>query len=292
MKPASFDYVAPDDLAGVLAALASTDDAKVLAGGQSLVPMLNFRLARPALLVDVGRVPGLAYLRRVDGALRIGATTTHRAIEESPLVREHWPLLSQAARHIGHPQIRNVGTVGGSLAHADPAAELPAAMIALDATMTVSSAAGTRRVAARDFFTGYLQTVLAADELLTEIVVPATVGRSGSCFAEVARRHGDFALAGAAVRVTLSGAGRCESAAVVLLGAAAVPVRAHDAEDRLTGSSLTGPDVGAAAEAAAAGVTPTGDMHGSGEYRRHLLRALVEHCVAGAAEHARGEGLT
>lgn len=288
MKPPAFDYAAPTDLGSALRLLANPDvEAKVLAGGQSLVPMLNLRLARPELVVDIARIPELAHLQQVDGALHIGALTTHSRLEASPLVRRDWPLLSEAARHIGHVQIRNAGTVGGSLAHADPAAELPAAMLALDARMVIESAAGRRSIDGRDFFRGQLETALGPDDILTEIVVPAPPARSGFAFAEFARRSGDFAIAGAAVRVTLTRRGRCESAAVALLGAGPAPLRAERAERALIGLRLTGPDVLRAAEAAVAGIRPTGDLHGSGRYRADLLTAIVAQCVDVAVARAR-----
>ncbi|RTL65241.1 MAG: xanthine dehydrogenase family protein subunit M [Pseudonocardiaceae bacterium] len=275
MKPAPFDYIAPTDISGVLDAVA-VEDAKILAGGQSLVPMLNFRLARPALLVDITRVHDLRHLRRVDGRLHIGAATTHTDVEHSPLVREHWPLLSDAVRHIGHSQIRNAGTIGGSLAHADPAAELPAVMLALDAQMTIATGSGNRTVPARDFFHGYLQTALAPDELLTEIVLPHLPTGSGADFSEIARRSGDFALAGVAVQLQTSTDGICTSAAVALIGAGPVPLRSHAAEQRLIGSELTSGDIAECVQSACLGLNPPADLHGSADYRRRILAAQMQ----------------
>ncbi|MGE0298533.1 FAD binding domain-containing protein [Pseudonocardia sp.] len=284
MKPPPFDYAAPTDLAAALDLLATPDiEAKVLAGGQSLVPMLNLRLARPDLLVDISRLRGLDHLDASDGWLRIGALVTHARLAASPLVRRHWPLVARAAGLVGHHQIRNAGTVGGSLAHADPAAELPAAVLALDAELLIASPGGTRTVAARDFFRGYLETAVGVDEILVEIAVPPPAERYGSALREHARRAGDFAVAGAAVHLVLDGGLRCARASVVLIGAGATPLRAGAAEQLLVGGPV---DPNGAAEAAVHGLTPTADLHGSAEYRVHLLRALVEGAVEEAARRA------
>ena len=228
MKPAPFHYVAPQSIAAALAALG--EDAKALAGGQSLVPLLNFRLARPATIVDLNGIVGeLADLRRSGGALRIGALTRQTTLERSRVVARGWPLLAQAVRHVAHPAIRNRGTVGGSVAHADPAAELPVALTALDACFHVRSAQrGTRTIAAADFFQAPLMTALAPDELLVEIEVPPLPAGAGTGFAEHARTHGDFAQAGAAV-VLAPG-----HAAVAILGTGSHPLRATDAERALS----------------------------------------------------------
>jgi CO/xanthine dehydrogenase FAD-binding subunit len=229
VKPAPFRYEAPrtvDDALGLLG-----DEAKVLAGGQSLVPMMNFRLARPATLVDINRVDELAYLRRRAGVLHIGALTRHATVERSELVGRAWPLLRQAVRHVGHPQIRSRGTVGGSCAHADPAAELPVALTALDARFQLRAPAGRRVLGAAEFFVSHLTTALSDDELLVEIEVPPLPGGARTGFAEYARTHGDWATAGAAV---VRAAGH---AAIALLGAAPTPVRAREAEQALVAGS-------------------------------------------------------
>lgn len=225
MKPAPFDYEAPRTVEAALALL--DDDAKVLAGGQSLVPVMNFRLARPAKLVDVNRIDDLAYLRRDGGRLHIGATTRHATIERSGLVARGWPLLQQAVRHVGHPQIRSRGTIGGSCAHADPTAEMPVALTALDAVFHLRSQAGTRTVPATEFFITHLTTALRADELLVEIEVPALPEGARTAFVEHARTHGDWAIAGAAVVVAP------RQASIALLGAGPTPVRAQKAEAAL-----------------------------------------------------------
>ncbi|MGH2949241.1 MAG: FAD binding domain-containing protein, partial [Solirubrobacteraceae bacterium] len=205
MKPPPFEYDDPHDAGEAIALLAEHgDESKVLAGGQSLVPLLNFRLARPERLIDVNRIGELAYVRRRDGVLRIGALTRQATLERSRVVAENWPLLTEAMRLVAHPQIRNRGTVGGSVAHADPAAELPVAFTALDATFHARSARGARAIRAADFFRTHLTTALEPDELLVEIEVAPLPPRTGSAFTEFARRHGDFGLGGAAVLVTLA----------------------------------------------------------------------------------------
>ena len=230
MKPAPFEYAAPSSVDEALALL--DDEAKVLAGGQSLVPLLNFRLARPERIVDINRIEELAYIRAdEDGTLRIGALARQAELERSRLVAERWPLLAQAVRLVGHPQIRSRGTVCGSVAHADPTAELPVALTALDARFHVRSAGGARTLRATELFAGPLTTSLAADELLAEIEVPALPAGARCAFREYARTHGDFAVAGAAV-VLAPG-----HAAVALLGAGWTPLRAPEAERALAGGA-------------------------------------------------------
>jgi carbon-monoxide dehydrogenase medium subunit len=274
LKPAPFRYARPENLADAVGLLAAGGpDVKILAGGQSLVPMLNLRLARPAVLVDLNRVPGLAGITATPaGGLTIGALVRHAALAETPLVRARAPLLAEAARHVGHPAIRYRGTLGGSLAHADPAAELPAALVALDAEFVLHGARGERTVPASHFFLGLMATALAPDEILTAIRVPPH--GPGWGFAEVARRAGDFALAGVAALVTGSSA-RCESARLVGFGAGDRPVRFTAAEESLMNGIL---DPAAAARTC----DPPDDVHASADYRRHLVAVLVEDAVGQA----------
>jgi CO/xanthine dehydrogenase FAD-binding subunit len=285
MKPPPFEYHDPRTVDETLALLGEHgEDAKVLAGGQSLVPLLNFRLARPERLVDVNNVAGLDVLRVADGELRMGALVRHSALERSPEAASSVPLLREAVRLVGHVQIRNRGTVGGSVAHADPAAELPVALTALDARFHVRSTRGERAIAARDLFVTHLTTSLEPDELLTEVVVPLPAPGTAAAFVEFARRHGDFALGGAAVLLTAGGDGRITSAALALLAAAPTPLRAAAAEESLAGRT---PDEAAAREAAAlavAEIEPTGDIHGSSAYRRSLIEALVRRAILAAAD--------
>jgi len=284
VKPPPFEYDDPSTLDEVLALLAEHgEDAKVLAGGQSLVPLLNFRLARPDRLIDVNGVSELDYLRLEHGTLRIGALVRHARLESSEEARAV-PLLQQAVRFVGHVQIRNRGTVGGSVAHADPAAELPAALTALGARFRARSARGERVLAADELFVTHLTTSLEPDEILTEIEVPSSPPGSGAAFVEYARRHGDFALGGAAVLVRLDRGGTCEDAAIALLAAAPTPVRAAEAENALRGRVI---DEAAAREAAARAVesiNPTGDIHGSADYRRGLIEALLRRAILQAKE--------
>ncbi len=286
MKPAPFEYLEPASLREALEALAANEDSKALAGGQSLVPLLNFRLARPELLVDLNGLGELAYLRREDGVLRIGAMTRQSTLERSGLVAREWPLLHRALEFVAHPQIRNRGTVGGSVAHADPAAELPIAFTTLDARFRAVSLRGERWIDAREFFVNQLTSSLEPDELLVEIAVEPLAARGGSAFVEYARRHGDFALGGCAAQLSFDGEDNVTSAALTLLGAAPTPHRAAAAEQILVGRPVDVESASAAAEAAIADVNPTGDIHGSSEYRRDLIRSLVRRAVVAAGEDA------
>jgi CO/xanthine dehydrogenase FAD-binding subunit len=281
MKPPLFEYDDPATIEETVALLAEHgEEAKVLAGGQSLVPLLNFRLARPERLVDINNVTELDDLRLDDGTLRIGALVRQSRLERSGEVAAAVPLLREAVRYVGHAQIRNRGTVGGSVAHADPAAELPAALAALDARFRLRSTRGERVVGAADFFVTHLTTALEPDELLTEIEVPVPAGGTRYAFVEFARRLGDFALGGAAVLVRPSG-----DASIALLAAAPTPVRASEAEAFLRGRAIDEASAQEAAALAVAGIEPTGDIHGSTEYRRGLIETLVYRALRAAREH-------
>jgi len=289
MKPPRFDYLAPRTLDEALGHLHHHgDQAKILAGGQSLIPMLNFRLAHPGVVVDVNRLTDLAYVRQHDGGVAVGALTRQHAVERSDLVRARVPVVAEACRFIGHAPIRHRGTFGGNLAHADPASELPAVMVALEAEMGVTSRAGTRAVPAGQFFTGPLATALQPGEMLTEIRIPAAPPRSGGAFLEMARRAGDFALVGVAALVTLDGAGRCERARIALCGVGSTPVRARAAEDALTGQAPSADVLDEAANRAAAATSPPSDVHGSAEFRRKLARHFVRQTLAVAIQRAGG----
>jgi CO/xanthine dehydrogenase FAD-binding subunit len=287
MKPPPFEYDAPATIDEALDLLANHGpDAKVLAGGQSLVPLLNFRLARPARLVDINRLGELAQLRRRDGKLHLGALTRQSVLERSQLVAAHWPLLHQAIAFVAHAQIRNRGTVGGSIAHADPAAELPVALAALDGTVIARSRRGEREISWRDLFVTHLTTALEPDELLVDIVIPALSDGTGTGFAEYSRRHGDFALGGAAVTISLDERDMCERATIALLAAAPTPVRAGEAEAALRGRRIDVDAAGKAAAVAVAGINPTGDIHGSSAYRRRLIEAMARRAILAAAASA------
>lgn len=282
MKPPRFSYHDPATVAEALDLLARHGEAaRILAGGQSLMPMLNFRLAAPAHVIDINRVADLdAVSPGPDAGLRVGAMVRQRALERSPLVRERCPLIGQALPFVGHPQIRARGTLGGSLAHADPAAELPAAMVALGARLTLRSAGGERTVGAEDFFVAALATALAPHELLTEIALPPWPARTGSGLQEVAIRRGDFALGGVAATLTLDAEGRVAGARIVCFGVGPRPLRAVDAERSLVGGSPSAPAFAEAGRLASAAVDPSDDIHASASYRRRLAGVLTTRALA------------
>lgn len=290
MKPAPFRYHAPESLDEALELLAEHgEEAKVLAGGQSLVPTLNFRLARPAVLVDLNRIAALDYVEaESDGGLRVGAMTRQRAVERSPLVMERAPLVAETMPFVAHPQIRNRGTFGGSLAHADPAAELPAVALALDAELVLRVSGGERRLRARDFFVGLFATALAPGELLVEVRLPQLPTGAGCAFVEMARRHGDYALVGVAACVELGEDERVRAARVALLSVGEGPVEAHQACRTLIGERpVEEALVAAADEAATTDVDPPSDIHATSAYRRHLTRLLVRRALHTAVARAR-----
>ena len=287
MKPASFEYFAPTSVADAVSLLQEHGlGAKLLAGGQSLVPLLNMRLARPAFVIDVNRVEGLNYVREDDDTLAIGALTHQREIERSELVQAVNPLLHAATRLIGHPQIRNRGTVGGSIAHADPAAEYPAVALALDAKMRIAGPNTERLVPAADFFVTYLTTVLEPGEMLIEVRVPALPRGTGWSIKEMARRHGDFALAGAAVTLAMAN-GSCSDARVVLFGVGATPLRVKQAEERLAGERVDAALISEVGRAISSSIDePLSDIHATSEYRRNLAGVLTERALTEALERA------
>ncbi|CAN5478708.1 xanthine dehydrogenase family protein subunit M [soil metagenome] len=289
MKPAAFSYHRPGSADEALELLARHGfDAKLLAGGQSLIPAMNFRLAQPAVLIDLNGIEELAYIREEADALRIGAMTRQRAAERSDPVARRAPLVHETLPFVAHPQIRNRGTIGGSIAHADPAAELPAVMLALEARFHLRSAQGTRSLAAEEFFTGLFGTALEAAELLTEVEIPFPPQRSGFAFSEISRRHGDYALAGVAAAVTLDQRGRCERARVALFSVGDGPVLAIEAARALAGAEPTEEAIRAAADAAAhRDIDPPADIHASAAYRRHLVEVLVRRVLPRAFERAR-----
>ena len=285
MKPAGFEYYDPETLTEVIALLTDLgEDARVLAGGQSLVPLMNFRLARPAHLVDLNRVSELDFLSVEAGELRVGAMTRQRVLERSEAAAAGWPLLREATGFIGHVQIRNRGTVGGSLAHAFPSAELPVAMVTLDAVFVLQGEGGERTVPAEDFVFGTMTTALESGELLREARVPALASGSGASFQEVSRRHGDFALAGAAALVTLDRDGVVTGARLTLTGPA--PIRAAGAENALLGEKPSEALFREAARRAVAGIEQDSDMHASADYRRRACEVLARRALAQAAERA------
>ena len=285
MKPASFTYYDPTTIEDALRLLAEFgDQARPLAGGQSLVPLMNFRLVRPAHLIDLNRVHALRFIEADDRLLRIGAMTRQREVERSDIVARFCPLLREAAALIGHVQIRNRGTIGGSLAHAFPSAELPVAMVALDASFVLRSTSGQRTVRAGDFFLSYMTTVLDPGEILAEIQVPALPANTGSSYQEVSRRHGDFALAGAAALLTLDASGKINRVRLTLTGA--TPIRAETVGTALLGQKPSDTLFRDAARRATENLEQDSDLHATAEYRRSACAALAYRALAQAARRA------
>jgi carbon-monoxide dehydrogenase medium subunit len=281
----SFDYIAPETMDEALAILGRHGgEAKVLAGGQSLIPLLNYRLVEPRVLVDINALP-LDRFAIEDGRLQVGALTRHATLEESAEIRRACPLLAEAARLIGNVRVRTLGTLGGSLAHGDPAAELPMAMLALDARFTIAGRDGVRRVPAREFFSGYLSTALAAGELLTEVEMPVTSGM-GYAIEEYARRVGDFALVAVAVLLELDGQRRVHDVRISFAGVGPTPARAPDAEDALRGREPTAEHIAASAAAARDGLDPSSDPFASAPYRKLLAGVLAHRALARAVGRA------
>jgi CO/xanthine dehydrogenase FAD-binding subunit len=286
MKPASFDYVAARSIDEAVAALVrGNGEAKLLAGGQSLVPMLNFRLLQPAILVDINRVPGLANVAEVPGGLRIGALARHRMVETSPIIAQQFPVVAAAMTHVAHLAIRNRGTIGGSLAHADPAAEWPMLALLLDARIATVSPRGTRAIAAKDFFLGALTTALDPAEIVTEVELPALVPGMGWGFEELARRQGDFAIAAVCVLVAMSGK-RCTEARIALVGGGETARRAAAGEALLRDQPVAPETIAAAARAVRDMATPSTDLHASADYRRHVLEVLTRRALKAASARA------
>lgn len=284
MKPPRFDYAAPATIAEAVALLAAHDgDAKPIAGGQSLMPMLAFRLASPKLLVDIGRLKGLENIDVSASGTRLGARVRWRDIEKSEALASGQPLLVAAIAHVAHYQIRNRGTIGGSLAHADPAAEMPGIAVTLDAELRVVGSKGERVIAAGEFFTGPLSTVLAPDELIVEIRLPAWPAARRFGFEEFARRRGDFAMAGAAVFYDLDAQGRATNAHIGVIGAGDRARRLPTAEAAINGRVVDAAAIAAAAAATSAAVEPFDDIHASADYRRSLAGTMVERALERAA---------
>ena len=287
MKPPRFQYSSPRVLDEAIALMGRCGpDAKVLAGGQSLIPLLNMRLTAPMYLVDINRIAELDYIEARDDYLAIGAITRHRQVEQSALIQQRHPLLGNVVPYIGHTQIRNRGTIAGSIAHADPAAELPALLTCLDGEVVARSISGQRILKAEEFFTGYLSTMLEADEIVTEIRFPWLSPQAGWAFMEFARRSGDYALAGMAAVVTPTADGRCQSAQISYVGIASAPKRAHDVETLLIGTTLDDKTLDAAAEVASHLVTDElNDVHATPTYRRSLTNELTKRVLKTAWQH-------
>jgi CO/xanthine dehydrogenase FAD-binding subunit len=291
MKPAPFDYCAPTDLAAALEILAQHgDEAKVLAGGQSLMPLMNMRLARPQVIVDINRIAELEYISQTpEGGFTIGALARQRALERSSVVREHNPLLAATLPLIGHFQIRNRGTIGGSLVHADPAAELPALSLALEAEIVLKSTAQERVVRAEDFFLSYLTTAIEPEEMLTEIRLPAWQPGWGWDVQEICRREGDFALVGAVSLLQVDDNDTCQTVRLTLFGVGGTPVRVRRAEEMLRGQRVDDEALAAVAQVVAEDLDPESDIHASATYRKEVGGVMARRTLAKALSRAKGD---
>jgi carbon-monoxide dehydrogenase medium subunit len=288
MKPAAFKYLAPTSLEQALALKSEHgDDAKFLAGGQSLLPTMNFRLARPAILIDLNEVEGLAGIRPSAGATRIGALTRYRALQRDASFAQLCPLIGEALPHIAHPQIRNRGTIGGNLSHADPASELPTIALALRGRFRVQAVNRERWIEAADFFVGALTTDLQPDEMLVEVELPLAKPRTGACFMEIARRRGDFAVVGVAVMVTLGERDECTDVRLAFCGVGETPVDASSAADGLIGHALTEEAVRDVAASVQAMIDPGGNVHATADYQRHIAGVLTERALQTAYQRVR-----
>ena len=288
MIPAQFDYIAPATLDEALALLSQHgDDAKVLAGGHSLIPAMKLRLAQPQLLIDIGRINGLSYIREEGGQIRIGAMTTHYQIESSSRLREICPMLPEAAGKIGDVQVRNKGTIGGSLAHSDPAADWPAVALALDVDLLAVNSNGERTIRAVDFFVDLFTTALEPGEILSEIRIAARKAGTGQAYLKAPQPASGFAVVGVAVNLTRDAAGKCESIAVGVTGVASKAYRAVAVESALTGGALDEATIAAAASHATAGVENNGDLFASAEYRKHLAAVYTRRAIGNAVTSSR-----
>jgi len=289
MIPAAFEYSTPASIKEATALLAKHgEDAKILSGGQSLIPLMKLRLASPRHLIDINRIPGLAYIQETDGVLRIGALARESDLEESNLIRTKYPILVDTSKVIADPLVRNLATVCGNLAHGDPANDHPATMLALGAEVVAVGQKGERRIPVAGFFSGPFATALRADEILTEIRIPVAAPRSGGAYLKLERKVGDFATAGVAVQVTLSPNGTCERVGIGLTNVGPTPIKAKRAEGFLQGKRLDEGTIKQVAQLAAEESQPTADFRGSTEYKRYLVRVLTARALRKALERAGG----
>ena len=289
MIPAAFEYHAPTSIGEATALLGRLgDDAKVLSGGQSLIPLMKLRLASPRHVVDINGIPGLAYVREADGFLRIGAMTRESELEDSEVVRTRYPLLHDTCKVIADPLVRNLATIGGNLAHGDPANDHPATMLALEAEVVATGRAGERRIPIASFFTGPFATALAPDEILVEIRIPMPAARSGGAYLKLERKVGDFATAAVAAQLALRSDGACEQVGIGLTNVGLTPIKAERAEAALRGKRPDEATITAAAQAAAAASQPAEDLRGSVEYKRDVVRVLTARALRRAMARAGG----
>ena len=287
MIPAAFDYHAPNTIGEATALLARLgEDAKILSGGQSLIPLMKLRLASPAHVVDINGIPGLSGIREADGFLRIGSLTRESELEESELMRTRYPLLHDTSKVIADPVVRNLATVGGNLAHGDPANDHPATMLALGAVVVAIGTKGERRIAIGSFFTGPFETSLKPDEILVEIRIPQPAARSGGAYLKLERKVGDFATAAVAVQLTLAANGACDQVGIGLTNVGLTPIKATKAEAALTGKAPDEAAIKQAAELAAEASEPSADLRGSVEYKKDLVRVLTARALRRALERA------
>jgi carbon-monoxide dehydrogenase medium subunit len=288
MIPPAFDYAVPKTLNEAVGLLGKNPEAKILAGGHSLIPMMKFRLASPALLVDLNRLDGLAYLREEGGWLKIGAMTREADLDRSDLVHKRYPLLADTAKVIADPVVRNMATVGGNLAHADPANDHPATMLAYGAQVVATGPKGERVIPIDQFFKGPFETALAHDEILTEIRIPAPKPKSGGAYMKLERKVGDFATAAVAAQITLDASGNCETVGIGLTNVGLMPIMAMKAEEALRGKKPDDANIRAAAQLAAAAAQPSSDQRGSEAYKRSLVKTLAVRALRKAVERAKG----
>lgn len=287
MIPASFDYSAPATIDEALALLQEHgDEAKILAGGHSLIPMMKLRFASPQHLVDINNIPGLSYIEENEGYLRIGAMTREAEVEHSALIREKYPIFIDTTKLIADPQVRNMGTLGGNLAHGDAANDHPAVMLALRAEVEITNVEGKRAVPIDEFFYGFYMTAVQEGEILTEIRIPVRGGRYGGAYHKVERKVGDYATAGVAVQIGIDAAGVCNYAGIGLTNVNATPLRAARSEEALLGTKLTDEDIAKAAQYASEDCNPSADLRGDEEYKRHLVKVITARMIRKAIERA------
>jgi carbon-monoxide dehydrogenase medium subunit len=287
MIPPSFEYLQPKTIPEAIAMLQQHGDAaKILSGGQSLIPMMKLRLARPGFLIDINRISGLSHIKEEGGYLKIGGLTREAELEASPVVRSKYPIIIDTAHVIADPQVRNLATVGGNLAHGDPANDHPATMIALDAQIVASGPKGERIIPIENFFVSLFTTALQPDEILTEIRIPFLPPRSGGAYFKLERKVGDFATAAVAVQLTLDGQGACQKAGIGLTNVGATPVKARKAEDFLRGKKLDDATIKQAGQLASDEAEPSADLRGPVEYKKGLVRELAKRALTRALERA------
>jgi carbon-monoxide dehydrogenase medium subunit len=290
MIPGKFEYFAPQTLDEAVSLLSKHSDSKILSGGQSLIPLMKLRFAAPATLIDINRIPNLDYIKEADGSLRIGALVREADLEKSDVIRKKYPIVFDTAQVIADPLVRNRATICGNVAHADPANDHPATMIALNAQFVATGPKGKRTIAARDFFTGLFTTALEPNEILTEINIPTPPERSGGAYVKLERKVGDFATAAVAAQLTLDSSGNCSYVGIALTNAGLTPVKASKAEQFLTGKKPDEKNIGEAAKLAADESEPRDDFRGPVEYKRDLVRVLSARALQRAVNRATGKG--